>query len=555
MNGPQWTEEITDETVPGEDQLGVEGAAQGYQQDILPGIITVTDHARYYSIYPWIIYRFIFGKDSNRLIEDFKGTFFRRHELALILSAYSHHMEGQPFSGVVGSGTNNVKVKRFWETDDPISLDLDYFRNKEGGLGQYYRTALQAMGILAEPENPRWIYRLTERGKALAEAYQESIVSTQYYQNLVSRGQIQKLKKSDALEYGEMGCICPDALSLGQDRPLLLETFFRLGEPQDFKNPHTRRRNSLGVALDMVHQASGQFRREMLRPALYIGEYAPGLKYQFASELTEWAYRWQLVEVRHMFTFGLQCLWASFLLELKSRIRISKANWQNQLQTEMDKLGWNIPLMRLAEKLCKEAGLDVNLNSHLHNIKQTFGLQSGKDEYSLYLKATKNRGNSKVLFQIGVCILLQLYIRYVEDFRQSGQIWNGMAARERLSINNFFHSTDMFLQNQNVTSIDWISQLFQEYIFEQHEQIALEKLRYQEYDTFKFYFEEGAFHWPSGKKPYQEPIRLAANRLNNCLTMLIDLGLIQENNDSIMTLTSEGEDYRDKVLKGFCNDD
>ena len=63
---PQWTTEITGKNVFGEDQLGIEGAAQGYQQDILPGIITVTDHARYYSFYAWIVYRFIFGKNSSR---------------------------------------------------------------------------------------------------------------------------------------------------------------------------------------------------------------------------------------------------------------------------------------------------------------------------------------------------------------------------------------------------------------------------------------------------------------------------------------------------------
>ena len=51
-NFPQWTTEITDTTVMGEDQLGIEGAAQSYQQEILPGIITVTNHARYYSFMP-----------------------------------------------------------------------------------------------------------------------------------------------------------------------------------------------------------------------------------------------------------------------------------------------------------------------------------------------------------------------------------------------------------------------------------------------------------------------------------------------------------------------
>lgn len=43
---PQWTSELTDTFVTGEDQLGVEGAAQGYQQWPIPSIITTTDLAQ-----------------------------------------------------------------------------------------------------------------------------------------------------------------------------------------------------------------------------------------------------------------------------------------------------------------------------------------------------------------------------------------------------------------------------------------------------------------------------------------------------------------------------
>jgi hypothetical protein len=89
---PQWTVEISNRTVTGEDQLGLESAAQGYQQDILPGIISVTEHARYYSFYAWILYRYIFWESSNRLMKDFRGKFFKRHEVALILAAYTHHL-------------------------------------------------------------------------------------------------------------------------------------------------------------------------------------------------------------------------------------------------------------------------------------------------------------------------------------------------------------------------------------------------------------------------------------------------------------------------------
>lgn len=43
---PQWTTRITDDEVGGEDHLGFEGAAQSYQQWLVPGIITTTGLGR-----------------------------------------------------------------------------------------------------------------------------------------------------------------------------------------------------------------------------------------------------------------------------------------------------------------------------------------------------------------------------------------------------------------------------------------------------------------------------------------------------------------------------
>jgi hypothetical protein len=171
---PQWTSELTDTFVTGEDQLGIEGAAQGYQQWLIPGIITTTDRARYYSIYAWILYRFINLPGSSRLLKDFRGLFYKRHEMALILGAYSHHKDREIIGGLVGSGTNNAKVRSWWEASDPVSLDTHYFQNTLGGFGQYYLTAMQAMGIVGTSEHPTWVYRLTTRGEELAKAYQLS---------------------------------------------------------------------------------------------------------------------------------------------------------------------------------------------------------------------------------------------------------------------------------------------------------------------------------------------------------------------------------------------
>lgn len=550
---PQWTLEINDRTVVGEDQLGIEGPAQSYQQEILPGIITVTEHARYYSYYAWILYRYIFGKGSNRLVKDFRGKYFKRHEVALILSAYQHHKDGKSFSGVTGSGASFAKAKRFWGNDEVASLDQTYFVNPEGGFGQYYRTPMRAMGLLEEAEKPGWVYRLTEQGKELAEAYQDSITETNYFKNLEINGQLTSLSLQDSMEYGKVGCMCPEAISIGKDRKLLLDTFFRFDLPQDIKNAHVRRRNSLGVALDLVYQAKGKFNRDMLRPALYLMEYNSNFAYQPSLELIDWIKRWQLVEVRHLFTFGLQCLWAAFLVELDASVYIKRDDWQSWINNQLSKVQWAGSIKQTAEKICYEAGLSGGIETLLKTVPKEFKLSTGIDEYSLYLKAVRNQKNSKQLFVIGCKILVQLYLRFYQNFHDHDLIWDEMAQKQRISLNDYFLEMDKMINNPVLSMKDWVRWIYQDYIFTQHEMIALEKLRYQDYDTFKFYFEEDTFHWPVGKKPYREPIRLAGNRINNCLTMLIDLGLTIENEDGALDLSEDGLDYHAQVIGGLKN--
>lgn len=551
-NRPEWTTPIVNQTVKGIDQLGIEGAAQSYQQEILPGIITVTEHARYYSFYAWVLYRFIFDDKSSLRLKDFRGQYFKRHEMALILSGYVHHSAGKPFTGIVGSGTNNVKVKRFWGDADETHLDHDYFQNTLGGFGQYYRTAMQVMGILEEPEAPGLVDRLTHRGKALAEAYQESIQDTRYFQALNERGRPpDKISRDEAVEYAQVGCLCPDALRRGKDRAFLLDTFFRLEEPQQYDNLHVRRRNSLGVALDLIYQANGQFRRDHLRPALYIGEYSPGVPYPPAEEIKDWVARWRMVEVRHMYTFALQCLWAAFLWELHAKGAIRQDEWPRWIEERLQALGWNLSIPRLAEKFCAEAGVDGGFATLQKEMGRRLGMQSGLDEYSLYLQAAKNAQNAELLFQAGTRILLLLYLRQYPYYQSQTPIWWEMAEKERLPLAMFFQDMGQGLQNTRWRVADWLNEIYQRYIFEQHEIIALEKLRFQEYDTFKFYYDNGIFYWPAEKSPYQEPIRLAANRLDNCITMLLDLGLILEDEQGRLVLSEEGKEYRIRVLERF----
>ncbi|MBM3137836.1 MAG: hypothetical protein FJZ98_06575 [Chloroflexi bacterium] len=548
---PQWTTRIAKgKDVIGEDMLGLEGAAQGYQQILIPGIISTTERARYYSFYAWVLYRFINSSSGNRLLRNFRGKYYKRHEVALILGAYSHHIDREPIRSLVGSGNNYNKVRTWWDDNDPVSLDVNYFQNKLGGFGQYYFTAMQALDIVRENEQPSWVYKVTSSfGEPLAKAFENSISKTTYYKNLTEAGELESLTHKDSTNYGKAACLCSEALSKGDDLPILRDAFFRFD--QTGNTSHSRRRLSLAVTLDLVRGAKGKFDRDlMLRPALYLGEYAPNLPYQPTPELEDWVYRWRMVAVRHQYTFGLQALWAAFILQLReSKDGMSLSEFMGWTEKSLGTKYYTSSLSDYLNKCCKEVGLTANWQKY-HTQFSSACLQATEvDEYSLFLEAYVNYAKPDILLGIGIQSLAQLYLRFLGEYQNPRKEWKEMAVRERLSLNTFFKFMEDNLASE-VSLDQWLQLIYKEFILGQHEFMALQKLRYQNYDTFKFYFREGRFYWPFRRTDYwREPIRLAGNRLRNALSILTDLGLVEENNKNQMSLTNVGKSFLSHVVE------
>ena len=546
---PQWTEEITERYVKGEDQLGIQGAAQSYQQYLVPGVITTTDRARYYSFYAWVLYRFITDPNSSRLLKDFRGDYFRKHEVAMILASFSHHKDADPLVGLVGSGINNNKARQYWESGDPVSLDQDYFQNTLGGFGQYYRTSMDVMGIINEQERAGWVYRLTPRGRNLAEAYRDSIKITRYYSELDEKGELDYISHVDAQELGEVGCICEEALSQGKDFELLRETFFRFDQT-GIDNPHVRRRLTLGVTLDLVRGGNGQINEDDFRPALYLGEYSPDLKYEPSKELVSWVYRWKMVQIRQMYTFGLECLWAAFLYTLKNEI--NGFTFDEFLESLSDKssIDFEEDIDGYLNDLVNQFDISTEWKHAYSEFIEYAGLDFKDNEYRHYLNARGDRKNVSVLLESGLNILLTLFLRFYIKYLSKDRLWNELATQQRLPLNLYFNKLDNKLQNPKFKIGDFLRWIYSDFILGQHEYIALEKLRYQEYDTFKFYYQDGRFYWPyHSRDAYEEPIRFASLRLFNTRSLLSDLGMIQKDEEGFLSLTATGEKYLNRILR------
>ncbi len=176
---------------------------------LLPGITNVTDRARYYSIYPWFIWAFDKRyKDADS--EKFEQL-FRRADCLLTCVAERHsqstdHDTAKHAIGMIGRQTlvpalgelQGSKTLRLSDYATREENDRRYFKNRLGGLGQYYIGTLQDLKILDIGERG-WIRYTRERGQALAEAVDRYVDGDSFFAALekdrVSLASLDELEK------------------------------------------------------------------------------------------------------------------------------------------------------------------------------------------------------------------------------------------------------------------------------------------------------------------------------------------------------------------------
>lgn len=145
--------------VGGLDHLAVQAPCINIYGRLLPGITNVTDRARYYSFYPWLIWAFDqrgWTKYDDKFVER-----VRRADCLFSMIALRHAIisgsEYEDHAGaMVGSNTLGPAVRELHASESLTLSDYSrrkgakarYFANKLGGLGQYYLGVLRELRIL-----------------------------------------------------------------------------------------------------------------------------------------------------------------------------------------------------------------------------------------------------------------------------------------------------------------------------------------------------------------------------------------------------------------------
>jgi hypothetical protein len=246
------------EPIRGLDHLGVQAPCTALYAQLLPGITNVTDRARYYTFHPWLLWSFE-KRYKDHSIDEFRRV-LRRAECLFALAAIRHAKRlGDTDDGRHGKAmVGRDKLLRIDEAGD-IVLDeyaaLDgpnrYFKNKLGGLGQYYFGPLRDLRVLDHSEQgagyPPGYDR--GRGRTLAEAFATAVPADAFFHAL----EAQSLKWVDL---DGLAAFCPCALrDNSAEHHLLLDLFLARAEPF-LADGGESRRASLGLMLDLAGRRS-----------------------------------------------------------------------------------------------------------------------------------------------------------------------------------------------------------------------------------------------------------------------------------------------------------
>ena len=172
--------------IEGLDHLGIQIVSVNIYGALLPGITNVTERARYFSFYPWVIHRFAKDAPANRTKKIWR-EWFRRLDFSYATACVAYELANPDISTGAVVGADAARRLLHDRADgDSINLhnpaDVDekgnipktgaYFKNPEGGFGQYYKNPLKELRVLID--DPEFRYpdvKLTSyAGKALADA-------------------------------------------------------------------------------------------------------------------------------------------------------------------------------------------------------------------------------------------------------------------------------------------------------------------------------------------------------------------------------------------------
>ncbi len=530
--------------ITGRDHLGVRVPCETLYAKLIPGITNVTNRSRYYSFYPWLIWAF--GQRYKSLSSSEFVERLRRADCLFTLIGAWHG--GEPEEGWQHGGElvgrfvllnvlkdlregKDCRLSNYTRLKDSSER---YFKNRLGGLGQYYFGSLRELEVL-EGDTKSSVKYTKERGGVLAEAFDEGVSLKKFFDAIEEdRITVSTLRGLKAF--------CPCGLtSNAKEQSVLIDLFFnRRGA--FFDEDGLARRKTLTLLLDLVAQIESlpnsgdqEVSNEWLfRACAYTGTLPGGKTWVVLSALDPIRQGWMIYQRNELLSVALQGIFWAALKELDVQggfieSRQAFCDWFVSSFTK-EALGnkGGETFATAADRIRKRIPKLANWADKSHEIQLAWKLVDDAHPNA------DGKARARVI-SLGIEILLALAARSENEADPYG----GFVSPAELTdypINLFtFHerSCGMWREMRLADLLGW---LITEWGLDVHFRVALRKLRGEGKDTFRIRpTDEGLEVIEAPPPEFSNP------RLRQAYHILCDLGAMNRDRESgLLSLTDLG---------------
>lgn len=304
--------------IGGLDHLAVQAPCINIYGRMLPGITNVTDRARYYSFYPWLIWAFD-QAGHRRYDSDFIERFRRADVLYCLIAQRHAHIsdDGRAddhAAALVGSDTLREVAQKLGAHDKVRLSDFSlhegakkrYFANLLGGLGQYYIGVLRELAIL-DGDSTKGVKYSTQIGKVLAECMDAGVDRSLFLR--VVDADVADVSDLDALH-----AFCPCQLARNaQEQKILGDLFFVRGPFHNLESLPRRRTLQLILHLAAALPEDEEISEVAFRSSVYTRSLPGSSAWIIPAALETTREKWAVYARNELLAVAVQGLFFSVL--------------------------------------------------------------------------------------------------------------------------------------------------------------------------------------------------------------------------------------------------
>jgi len=304
--------------VGGLDHLAVQAPCINVYGRLLPGITNVTDRARYYSFYPWLIWAFDqrgWTKYDDEFVERFRRAdcLFSMISLRHALVSEDHYDDHA--RAMIGSNTLGPVVRELKSSASVAISDYSkrtgakarYFANKLGGLGQYYLGVLRELAILDGDARSGLKYT-HQLGQLIAERLDNGI-ERRVFMDMVE-ADVVSTRELDFLK-----ALCPCHLQENRgEADILRDLFFAKDVFYDSEAmPRRRSLQSIIQLSDLLAAEGSKLTQDTFRACVYSGALPSGTLWEAPKSLITNRQRWASYARNELLSVAVQGLFFALL--------------------------------------------------------------------------------------------------------------------------------------------------------------------------------------------------------------------------------------------------